>query len=126
MSSSRLVFIGVALWSVGTIGIRLAGHLVLQPGHPGKVVFVYVVSFLLMAWAVRRMCRRMSLLPEAWPRAAVLLALPTLALDPFSCVFLNMVFPNLDPGAAGLFGGWMLSFCGGALAGAIKDDTRLV
>jgi hypothetical protein len=43
--------------------------------------------------------------------------LPTLLLDPFSCAFFHTVFPNLDPGAAGAFGGWMLIFCAGAVAG---------
>ena len=42
--------------------------------------------------------------------------LPTLILDPFSCAFFPSVFPNMDPAAAGIFGGLMLICCGGAVA----------
>jgi hypothetical protein len=45
------------------------------------------------------------------------LILPTLILDPFSCAFFTTMFPNLDPGAAGAFGGWVLISCGGGVAG---------
>jgi hypothetical protein len=43
--------------------------------------------------------------------------LPTLVLDPWACVFFSRVYPNLEPEAAGIFGGWMLVFCAGAVAG---------
>jgi hypothetical protein len=43
--------------------------------------------------------------------------LPTLLLDPFSCAFFTVIFPNVEPGAAGVLGGWMLIFCAGAVVG---------
>ena len=115
----RVLLAGMALWAAGTIGIRLTGQHVLQPGRPGRIVILYLISFVLMALLVRRICRRMVPEKDGWPRAAAILALPTLVLDPFSCLFLPIVFPNLDPAAAGLFGGWMLICCGGALAGVL-------
>jgi hypothetical protein len=54
---------------------------------------------------------------DAWFAAVTLLMLPTLVLDPLSCVFFPRFFPGADASAAGIFGGWMLSFCGGAVAG---------
>jgi hypothetical protein len=51
--------------------------------------------------------------------AISLLVLPTLILDPFSCAFFSSVFPNIDPAAAGAFGGWMLICCGGAVIGGL-------
>jgi len=38
-------------------------------------------------------------------------------LDTFSAAFFATVYPNIPPEAAGLFGGWILCCCGGALLG---------
>ncbi len=46
-------------------------------------------------------------------------ALPTLLLDPFSSAFFPAVFPNMAPEVAGVFGGWMLWCCAGALVGVM-------
>ena len=113
----RTVCLGVLLWMAGTAGIRLAGQGILQPHHTARTVGLYLISFVLMAWLIPRICRRLGVQPDLWPRAATLLILPTLILDPFSCAFFATLFPNLDPGAAGVFGGWMLICCGGGVAG---------
>jgi len=42
---------------------------------------------------------------------------PTLLLDPFSSAFFPIVFPNIAPEMAGVFGGWMLLCCAAALVG---------
>jgi len=114
----RIVVIGILLWAVGTIGIRLAGQHLLYPQAGARTILLYVISFLLMALLARRIFHRMGIEKESWPRAATLLALPTLLLDPFSSAFFSAVFPNVDAAAAGVFGGWMLICCGGAVAGA--------
>jgi len=114
----RVLFSGMLLWIVGTVGIRLAGHRLLAPGHAARVVALYAVSFLLMALLVPRICRRLGFQNDLWPQAATLLILPALILDPFSCAFFTTMFPNMDPAAAGAFGGWMLICCGGGVAGA--------
>jgi hypothetical protein len=72
-----------------------------------------------MAWLVRRLCTGFHLKREQWPMGAISLALPTLLLDPFSSAFFPAIFPNMAPEAAGVFGGWMLCCCAGAMAGAI-------
>ena len=113
----RTVFTGILIWTGGTAAIRLAGHRLLQPGHTLSTIALYLASFLLMALLVPRILLRLGLDRELWPKAATLLILPTLLLDPFSCVFFTAMFPNLDPGAAGAFGGWMLICCGGGVAG---------
>ena len=115
----RTLLTGLLIWGAGTLGIRLAGHQLLHPGETAPTVLQYAVSFVLMAWLVPRICRRLGIARESWPEAALLLILPTLTLDPFSCVFLTTVFPNVDPGAAGAFGGWMLICCGGGVAGVL-------
>lgn len=114
----HLILVGLILWAVGTIGIRLAGQHMLHPQNVTGTVILYVLSFALMGLLARRIFSRMGLERESWPRAATLLALPTLLLDPFSSAFFPFVFPNVDPAAAGIFGGWMLICCAGAVAGA--------
>jgi len=113
-----LFILGLLIWVVATFALRLAGQFVLRPGHWPSTVLLFFVSFALMAWLARRLCRRLRLPPEQWPAGAISLALPTLLLDPFSSAFFPVVFPNLAPQLAGVFGGWMLICCAGALLGA--------
>jgi len=117
MKPKRILLVGLLLWAVGTVAIRLAGQRTLAPHYLTRVVVLYGVSFVLMAILVPRICRRLNAEKERWFEAAALLILPTLLLDPFSCAFFPAVFPNIDPAAAGLFGGWMLICCGGGVAG---------
>jgi uncharacterized protein DUF5367 len=114
---TRSFQLGFLLWTLGTIGIRLTGHRILHPNQPLQTMLLYLISFVLMAVVARRICSRLRLEKDSWPRAASLLILPTLTLDPFTCAFFPTVFPNIDPAAAGIFGGWMLICCAGAVAG---------
>lgn len=114
-SIRRVLLLGILLWLVGTIAIRLIGQRVLHANQSLQTVILYLFSFVLMALLVRRIFRRLE--RDAWPTATTLLMLPTLILDPFSCAFFPVIFPNVDPAAAGIFGGWMLMFCAGAVAG---------
>jgi len=122
----RVLKIGVLLWAAGTIGIRLAGQYLLRPRQVLPTAFLYLVSFVLMAWLVRWICQRLQLERALWFKATTLLILPTAILDPFSGLFFPIVFPNVDPAAAGIFGGWMLICCGGAVAGAwlMRRDSQ--
>jgi hypothetical protein len=113
----RALLTGILIWTVGTIAVRLSGHRLLQPGRPAHTVGLYAISFVLMAFLIPLICRRIGWERDLWPKAATLLILPTLMLDPFSCVFFTSMFPNLDPAAAGVFGGWILICCGGGVAG---------
>src|SRR5262249_4053608 len=89
----------------------------------------FLIVFPVMAWIVRRLCRRTHLPPERWLGGAVSLALPTLLLDPFSSAFFPVVFPNLAPEMAGGFGRLMLWGCAAAIVGVMipgrkqRDDT---
>jgi hypothetical protein len=113
----RTFLVGILLWTAGTVAIRLAGQRLLLPDHTARTLGLYLVSFFSMALLAPRICRRLGLQNDLWPKAATLLILPTLILDPFSCAFFTSMFPNLDPRAAGAFGGWMLICCGGGVAG---------
>lgn len=113
----RLFFIGLAIWIAATLALRIAGQFILRARPWPATVIMFAVSFLLMAWLARRLCRRFQVPPEQWPLGAISLAMPTLVLDPFSSAFFPVVFPNLAPELAGVFGGWMLVCCAGALLG---------
>ena len=120
-----LVFYGLGLWVVATLILRLAGQRLLHPGDWTGTLVLFAVSFPLMAWLVRRLCRRFQPRQEEWLPAAVSLLLPTLLLDPFSSAFFPVVFPNMAPGVAGVFGGWMLWCCAGGLMGVcIRGENR--
>src|ERR1039457_6716447 len=113
----RTLFTGILIWTGGTAAIRLSGHRLLQPGHATQTVGLYVVSFVLMAFLVPRICRRLGLERDLWPKAATLLILPTLILDPFSCAFFTPMFPTLAGGGAGVLGGGVLFSGGGGVGG---------
>ncbi len=111
----RLFLYGLAIWGVATLALRLVGEHVLIPGNWKGTLLLFALSFPLMAWVVRRLCR--TLPPEQWLVGAFSVALPTLLLDPFSSAFFPVVFPNMAPQVAGVFGGWMLCCCAGAFVG---------
>jgi len=104
----RALLTGIVIWLIGTIGIRLGGQWLLRPRF---ALALYALSFIAMALVAPRLLRgdRRS--------AVTLLMLPTLTLDALACIFFTTLYPNVDPAAAGLFGGWMLICCGGAVAG---------
>ena len=111
----RLFWYGLAIWVAATLALRVAGQYVLRPGDGKGTLLLFAISFPLMAWVVRRLCRRLP--REQWLAGALSVALPTLLLDPFSSAFFPVVFPNMAPQVAGVFGGWMLCCCAGALIG---------
>jgi hypothetical protein len=113
----RLFLCGLGIWMGATIALRMAGQHLLHPGDWKGTLILFVVSFPLMAGIVRRLCGRFQLPREQWLAGALSVALPTLLLDPFSSAFFPVVFPNMAPEVAGVFGGWMLCCCAGALVG---------
>jgi Family of unknown function (DUF5367) len=123
--NSRFLLCGLGIWAAATIALRFAGQYLLRPGHWKGTLVLYAVSFPLMAWLVRRLCRRFRLSQEQWLGGAVSIALPTLLLDPFSSAFFPVVFPNMAPELAGVFGGWMLWCCAGGLAGGLIRGSKV-
>ena len=98
--------------------------MLLRPEAAASIVLLYALSIISMALLTRRLCRAAGLPRSKWPAGAVSLALPTLLLDPLSSAFFPAVFPNITPTAAGVFGGWMLCCCAGALLGATIGAAR--
>jgi len=119
-----LFLYGLGIWIAATIALRAAGQHLLHPGDRTGMLILFAVSFPLMAWLVRRLCGRFLVRPEQWPAGAVSVLLPTLLLDPFSSAFFPVVFPNMAQEMAGVFGGWMLWCCAGALVGVTLLPRR--
>lgn len=116
--NTRLLLIGLAAWIAATLLLRIRGQHLLRPDDWTRTLMIFAISFPLMAWLIRRVCLRFRLPQDQWLTAAISIMLPTLLLDPFSSAFFPVVFPNMAPEVAGVFGGWMLWCCAGALIGA--------
>jgi hypothetical protein len=120
----RFILIGFILWLAATLALRVAGQRIISNRGWLLVVVLFGVSFVTMALLVRLACMRARLAPQEWPLAAVSLLLPTLLLDPFSSAFFPVVFPNIAPESAGVFGGWMIICCAGGLLGAVRGSGQ--
>lgn len=113
----RCLITGFIIWLVATIVLRFSGQYLLYPRSLPAIAVLLLASFPLMALIARRICAGAALPREDWPAAGIFLVMPTLVLDTFSTVFFPFVYPNITDQAAGLFGGWMLCCCAGALLG---------
>jgi hypothetical protein len=115
----RIFVLGFLIWVAGTVLIRMIGQDLLHPSRTAQTILLYTISLVLMMLLVRGIAHWQKIEHAAWIKVAVWLALPTLLLDPFSCIFFNLLFPNIDPAASGIFGGWMLINCCGAVLGGL-------
>jgi hypothetical protein len=120
----KFIIVGFILWLAATLLLRVAGQRVISNRGWLNVIVLFAISFVAMALLVRWACIRARLAPQDWPSAAVSLLLPTLLLDPFSSAFFPVVFPNMAPENAGVFGGWMIVCCAGGLLGALIRGSR--
>ncbi len=113
----RCLTVGFIIWLAATIALRFTGQYLLHPENLVAIAVLLAASFPLMALVARQICAGAGLPREQWPAAGIFLVMPTLVFDTFSTVFFPLVYPNIPPQAAGLFGGWMLCCCAGALLG---------
>ena len=120
---TRLFVSGLAIWLAATVALRFIGQRILRPDHSAATLVLFALSFPLMALLARRLCLSFHVPRERWLTGAVSLSLPTLLLDPFSSAFFSTVFPNIAPEMAGVFGGWMLWCCAGAITGGILGSS---
>ncbi len=117
----RFLVLGFVIWLGATIVLRFAGQFLLRPEQPVAIVLLFAASLPAMAWVARRICNDRSVAPADRPLAGVMLVLPALLLDTFASAFFPYTYPNLPAAAAGLFGGWMLWCCAGALLGVLPS-----
>jgi hypothetical protein len=96
----RFVWIGLGVWVVATLAIRLAGERVFRTGSWPQWALLFGVTALVIAVPVYLMARRLPT-RDAGLRAVVLLVLPGMLLDTGSVFWFHAVFPNL-PDSAGM------------------------
>ncbi|HXA17732.1 MAG TPA: DUF5367 family protein [Thermoanaerobaculia bacterium] len=106
----RLIMVGFAIWLVATIALRMAGQRVLNPDRPWSIIALLAISALLMFRLPRFLFSRLAIPWEQRALGGIALVAPGMFLDTVSAVCFSSVFPNIQPDAAGLFGGWLL-FC---------------
>lgn len=120
----QLFLYGLGIWAGATLALRIWGQHMLHPGNWTGTLLLFVLSFFATVSLARGLCGRFQLPREEWPAGAISLLLPTLLLDPFSSAFFPLVFPNMAREVAGVFGGWMLCCCAGALVGVLEWRRR--
>jgi hypothetical protein len=96
----RFVWIGLVVWVVATLAIRLAGERVFRTGNWSQWGLLFGVTALIIAVPVYLLARRLPT-RDAGLRAVVLLVLPGMLLDTGSVFWFRAVFPNL-PDSAGM------------------------
>jgi hypothetical protein len=106
----RLGIAGFAIWLLATLVLRLAGRWVIDPSSPVGVFALLALSAPVMYVLPRRLFRKSSIEPRQYALGAIVLVAPGMLLDTISAIWFPIVFPNIRPDAAGLFGGWLL-FC---------------
>jgi len=104
----RYVLTGVGIWAAATVALRVAGQYLLTT-NAGGVALLLVASLVVMIGVAALVLRRCRDSGER-ARAAIALVTPGMLLDSISAIGFSRFFPNIDAGAAGLFGGWLL-FC---------------
>ena len=98
--------IGFSIWFGATLALRIAGQFVFPDSGPASTILLLVISLPAMVFVAR------AVLGSVHDRAlgAIVLVAPGMVLDSFTTIWFSSVFPNIRPGAAGIFGGWLL-FC---------------
>lgn len=110
---------GLLLWAAATLIFRLAGHWFLVPESGlllGAAYYGAVPVIALVTLPVYRLCR---LDANTRLRAAVLIALPGIALDIFAMLLFSRIFPNLQAGSMGPFASWLFWAYGLILASGL-------
>ena len=102
----RMVLTGFMIWALATIALRLGGQYVFRSGI---APWLLLMSLPLMVWVALTVLQRYRG-PQQRALAAIALVAPGMLLDAVSSIWFPSVFPNIAPGFAGLFGGWLL-FC---------------
>jgi hypothetical protein len=97
----RYALTGFVIWAAATVALRLAGQYMLR--SPMLLLALSLPAMIFVAIQVVGHA-------EDRARAAIALVAPGMLLDTISTIWFARIFPNIDPNAAGLFGGWLL-FC---------------
>jgi len=96
----RFVWIGLAVWLLATLAIRLWGQSVFRAGTTAQWALLFGLTAVAIAVPISLLVRRLPT-REAGLRAAVLVVLPGMLLDTGSVLWFRSIFANL-PEMAGM------------------------
>lgn len=114
----RFVWIGLAVWLLATLAIRLWGQHVFRTRSAAEWALLFGVTAVVIAVPISLMVRRLPT-REAGLRAAVLVVQPGLLLDTGSILWFRSVFPNLPESVGMPFAALLLwAYAIALLAGA--------
>ena len=114
----RFVWIGLVVWLVATLAVRLAGEHLFRSRSGALWALLFAVTALVIAVPVFQLARSLPT-REASLRAVVLLVLPGMLLDAGTVFWVRSVFPNLPDSAGTPFASLLLWAYGIALLAAL-------
>ncbi|WP_318568200.1 DUF5367 family protein [Salinigranum marinum] len=106
--AASLVGVGIGVWLLATVGLRVAGQFLLPPDDPGRVAFVFVATVPLMAMVAFAVYSLLDVAPERRLTAATLLVLPGMVLDAVVVSAFGTVFPDMATATGSTLGGLLL------------------
>ena len=107
-ATRTFLLVGFAAWFVATVGLRLGGQYVFDPGAPLVVGAVYAGTVPGMTALALVLFRWQGVRGAARTQAAVALVLPGMLLDVVAVAWFGTVFPTMAPDAANYFAGQIL------------------
>ena len=119
----QLMLAGFVIWLAASVVLRLWGQRLLDPSSPARIVTLLALSAPVMFYLPRRLFARFALEPRAFALGAIALVAPGMLLDAAASMAFGRAYPNIAPGAAGLFGGWLL-FCNAVALVSAADLAR--
>jgi hypothetical protein len=114
----RFVWIGLAVWLVATLAIRLCGQYVFRSRSAAGWALLFSVTALAIAVPIFLLARRLPS-RDGGLRAIVLIVLPGLLLDTGSVFWFREIFPNLPADAGMPFAALLLWAYGIALLASV-------
>ena len=106
--AASLVGVGILVWFVATLALRIAGHVLLPPDDPSRVAFVYAATVPLMAMLAFAVYSLLDVPPTRRLTAATLLVLPGMVLDAALLTSFESIFPQMAPSAGPSIAGVLL------------------
>lgn len=102
----RWMAIGLTIWAVATLAVRVTDAFALPPGFSDRLVFLDLLAVPILAsalWVLVRTVPRQDRLA-----AAAAIAVPGMVADAIATILYTDFFPLADPASASAFGALML------------------
>jgi Family of unknown function (DUF5367) len=102
------VVVGVLIWFLATVVLRLWGHTFFIVENPLSMGGVFLLVLIGLPVFTHQLFQWKKVLPHQRRDAAICLVIPGMLLDVPTTYFFAQVYPNMLPSADGAFGAWLL------------------